>query len=848
MNNLLPRSTLVAALVVFASGCCRCPTPTPPGPAGSTAGVPVGRNAAPRISALYATANGALLRVVQPGATVRLEAAAEDPDGDALAYSWRAAAGEIQLTEEPGAVLWTAGERPGAVRIGLTVSDGRGGAADRSLAVQVDTVVTFAGRVLDPAGRPVVGATVSVGGRETSTGEEGGFRVLSAQTTNTRYLVTIEHPGYGLYSQVVDSPVDGLDFTLTPGTTVLADPTQAIVVQDTMASQCSGPLSAQVDWALYPRQREAHIYDSSGQPWIGPVPPEVTEALQTYEQAIPCSPGISVAIPANTLVDSLGQVPDGNVLITVATADSYAPGGMPGDYSIYLSRRSFGMQSFGAGTVTAYFEGSQLGLTPDAEMRLTVPVSPLHLMSETRLDSVMPFLLYDAEAADWLPTWDARLRADRRAYEVVVNHLSAFNTDLIKVDQSCMRIESAGIAGDYTLEATIPLPNSAPSIRSYPVDNSPETLHALYNLPSTTWVVLVPFRQETNGPVPLGTFVVNTGPPQSPTTPNRPDYPYGACQSEIGLAEVPGETVIVADGTGHDFGPLPVVFYALTEPTGMDIYPLDPVSGSYSLCALFDTGATRLFINGQQPPNRVCGPNFGDSDTGHLNLTSNATVNVRLNGLATQDSNGGIPMGPPGTQFGAEHEVQGVTAEPRSDLNVTLLGTPITTASVAVIDYTTTITTVTSVVGPDISLHAPGAAVPQADVTLTLQRFGLPERFLITGVEFAEGTATYSDGGGVQFNYDTGTTPTIVGDALANALALQAGAGRASCLGGTNNLYDIDSVTMTGAGGVYRVVNAAVCWRQSSLAGPYQAVIGSNLFDQVTIVFDGVQNTLGIVR
>ena len=64
---------------------------------------------------------------------------------------------------------------------------------------------------------------------------------------------------------------------------------------------------------------------------------------------------------------------------------------------------------------------------------------------------------------------------------------------------------------------------------------------------------------------------------------------------------------------------------------------------------------------------------------------------------------------------------------------------------------------------------------------------------------------------------------------------------------GFNASPRIDAVTMTGAGGAYRVENAVLCWDEPSLQGPYQAVIGSNLFDQVSVVFDGVQNTLGII-
>ena len=843
------RLSVLLALNWFAWGCCLCPPALPPPPTqgdSGTARAP-GVNRPPRVEALFATSAGARLRVVRPGDTVRVVARASDADGDVLTYRWQAGTGGLDIGSTVDVAVWTPGPAVGVGRVTVSVSDGRGGTAQRTLEIPVDTVLAFRGQVVDPQGRPVVGARVSVSDQETETDAEGGFTAVTSRIADDRYALTIEHPRYGLYSQVFDGPVDGLVIRLTPGTTVLADPRQPITVQDGAASQCTGPLSAQVDWTLFPRQREAQVFDSNGQPWTGPVPPGAQAAIAVYEQAIPCSPGISVSIPANALVDASGQVPQAPVEITVATADLYAPGGMPGDYTALQLRRNLGMQTFGAGTVSAWHQGEPLQLADTAEVTLTIPVDPLHFRSETPLDSVVPFLLYDAGAARWVPHWSARLRPDGRAYEARVDHLSAFNTDLIKTDQSCVRIESAGIAGDYTLEATIPLPSAAPSIRSNAVDNTPETLHALYNLPSSTWIVLVPFRQEASGPVPLGTFVVNTGPPQVPTDPNRPVYPYDACQSEVSLEEIPGETMIVVDGRGRANGPLPIVWYALTEPTGQDIYPLDPNPGAFALCGLFDTGATRIAINDLPPPNRACGPNFGDSDTGHLSLTANVTVNVRLNGLAMQASDGSIPIGEQGSAAPAQLEIQGVVAEPRPE-DVTLLGTPVTMAAVAVIDYTTTITTPTFVVGPDITLFVPGDPnVPTADVTLTLERYGTPERHYLSAVVFAQGGATYQDQTGVvRFLYDTGTTPTIVGNNLATALGLGAATAIGSCLSGNNNRYEIDSITMTGSSGIFRVENAVVCWDQASIFGPYEAVIGSNLFDQVTLVFNGVQNTLGV--
>jgi len=81
-------------------------------------------------------------------------------------------------------------------------------------------------------------------------------------------------------------------------------------------------------------------------------------------------------------------------------------------------------------------------------------------------------------------------------------------------------------------------------------------------------------------------------------------------------------------------------------------------------------------------------------------------------------------------------------------------------------------------------------------------------------------------------------------------LGLAAGGSSCDCYGGTNNGYYISSITAMGIDGTYRIENAAICWQESSIVGSniVDAVIGSNLFDQVQIILDGPNNTLGVIQ
>ncbi len=125
-------------------------------------------------------------------------------------------------------------------------------------------------------------------------------------------------------------------------------------------------------------------------------------------------------------------------------------------------------------------------------------------------------------------------------------------------------------------------------------------------------------------------------------------------------------------------------------------------------------------------------------------------------------------------------------------------------------------------------------------------------RYWLRNVVFQNGNNVVADHQNApnpfDFLFDTGTTLTIVNNRAANSLGLSSGSGTFNCFGGTSNGYVIDSVTMIGSDGSYRINNANICWQESAIESPQivDAVIGSNFFDQVQIIFDGPGDTLGI--
>lgn len=319
---------------------------------------------------------------------------------------------------------------------------------------------------------------------------------------------------------------------------------------------------------------------------------------------------------------------------------------------------------------------------------------------------------------------------------------------------------------------------------------------------------------------------------------------------------------IIVDGSRYRFGPLPVIYYALTAPSGDDIYPLG--DGAFALFGLYDTGSTKVRIS-KEMPNRISGVNWDNSDTGHLRLNKVEIVNIRLNGLNRRSANGNIPIGPPDSANEPQVEVRDIAVKPENT-NVTLIGTSVINQLVAHIDYTNIIAdpaieyAQTGVRAPAIDLYWPNdSSIPATNVTLQLEPFGnqvstdgatTGRRYWLRNVTFQNNDNFVSDKqSAFDFLYDTGTTLTIVNNEIANRLGLSSMSPTFDCYRGTNNGYVIDSVIISGDNGSYQVNNASICRAQESIIiSDADAVIGSNIFEPVAIVLDGPQALLGIVN
>ena len=201
------------------------------------------------------------------------------------------------------------------------------------------SATTFSGRVISTSDKAVVKATVDVNGKTTKTDKYGFFRLTvlaKEKKQDNRFVMNIRKKGFGLVSKVYSSGIKDGVWKMTKATVTIIDPSINNVIRDARLSNiCNGSLSSKVDWSRYEHRRTPRRVNSQGQ-YVGEASAAIKSAVEFAENATDCNGGISIALPANSLVDSQGNAPAGKVTVSLSTIDIYDPDSMPGDYTVRL--------------------------------------------------------------------------------------------------------------------------------------------------------------------------------------------------------------------------------------------------------------------------------------------------------------------------------------------------------------------------------------------------------------------------------------------------------------------------------------------------------------------------------
>jgi Carboxypeptidase regulatory-like domain len=557
-------------------------------------------NHRPRLNPLFGVdaVHGRRVQNAQPGATVHVNAKATDKDGDPVKYAWFVDSAAGQLSQFTGsAVKWTLPATAGRYSVSVVAYDNKGGYDKAVYELLADGAgVPFGGVVVDQNGAALPNALVEiVGNPSVVTDSHGRFQIRAKEAD--RYVFNIRKEGYAINSQVYDNAVTGGRWILRAGEIATIDPTQNVsITHNRTARDCPGPQSLQAGFGpagntlMFPQWQDGrgNIVDPPPRPAVGGGNHERDEDEDEdrdrdskdrdehrgreheskhehegkheregkhehdrdddhhYHEPLPailplglnlpkCGPGVTVDIPANSIVDANGNLATSPIKVTIATVDLLSPDQMPGDGSV-VPRTGGGayLESYGAGSLdlpTGY------KLKPGALAAITIPVDRSRLLGGP-LPPTVPLLSYDEQKGLWVEEDQLTLSTTNgvQTYKAKVKHFTSYNADTFFTNAACLRVFSPSLPGSYDLEVMSPYPDGTPHYKKYPIDNVSSTEHVIYNITPNANMTLAPMTQGAN-PQLLGFYVVNSGPPQTPSnSPNvPPGPPYTSCNNFIVL-------------------------------------------------------------------------------------------------------------------------------------------------------------------------------------------------------------------------------------------------------------------------------------------------------------------------
>jgi hypothetical protein len=189
----------------------------------------------PVIVSLYATSNGMPVSQAPTGTVLQVTVVATNAAGttNGLDYTWLPDYNTTNfLSTDSPTVWWTLPNVAGLQTMFVEVSDGFGGYATAQVQISTDLGVLFVGEVMDTNEVPIVGASVSLNGVETTSDTNGCFAVQMSEPASN-YVVEATAPGYLPFSAEFDDEYQSVQCILLPlPPCVQADSTTNILIQD----------------------------------------------------------------------------------------------------------------------------------------------------------------------------------------------------------------------------------------------------------------------------------------------------------------------------------------------------------------------------------------------------------------------------------------------------------------------------------------------------------------------------------------------------------------------------------------------------------------------------------------
>jgi hypothetical protein len=496
-----------------------------------------------------------------PGSTINVVAQARDRDGDPVEFAWFLDPADGVLSATRGSTAqWKLPATRGRSSVTVVAYDGKGGYDKAVFSVHADERgVPFTGSVVTPTGAPVANAAIEiVGNAVVMTDARGRFQTNVKEAD--RYVFNVRKEGFALNSRVYDRGVTGGRWILRPAQVIIINPTRNVAITHQRSERdCPGPESARAGLGAagrsltIPQWQDGKGNVTDAPPWwsgprsvaqlgkrnIGASPPTLGErqpVILSRDLKLPgCGPGITVEIPANSILDANGRPATAPIKVAIATVDLLSSQQMPGDDSVVPAGGNGAyLKSYGAGSLDL---PSGFKLKPGASAKITIPVDRSRLIGGT-LPATVPLLSYNEQKGLWEEEGKLTMsvRNGVRIYGGTVKHFTTYNADTFFTNAACLRVFSPSLPGSYNLEVMSPYPDGTAHYKNYPIDNVASTEHVIFNITPNANMTLAPM---TSGSTPqlLGFYIVNSGGPETPShSPSPPPGPpYESCNNFVVL-------------------------------------------------------------------------------------------------------------------------------------------------------------------------------------------------------------------------------------------------------------------------------------------------------------------------
>lgn len=366
----------------------------------------------------------------------------------------------------------------------------------------------FSGTVWSSKKEPIAEAAIDINGKEIKSGPKGEFelRVDSA----ARYIVTIRKTGYGIVSKVYIAAVEGKKYVLPQAFTVTVNASKPIQARDALApARCAGTSLKDLNWGNEEYKKIPLVYNADGQLVdFGWTNSNLKDGFDYLSGTPVCNPGISLSIPANTIVDQNNNPVSGDVTLSLTTIDVFSDDGMPGDYTFrdQNGKESGFMISLGAATIEITSkDGQKYNLNPKAEKKaeLTIPIEPAQQKFIKEFPATIPLMYYDEKAGTWYQEGEAKLDKKTKSYVAQVAHFSTINMDYKMPDPACIKFRQnstptapltpfqlATVTTSNGLKYATTQGNETPNTCLYST-SSQTNLHLLYAVPKDSEICIV---------------------------------------------------------------------------------------------------------------------------------------------------------------------------------------------------------------------------------------------------------------------------------------------------------------------------------------------------------------------